>query len=249
MTPVLPAVLAGLCVALLVPGIAGGAFARAWSHAPSRSAEAQASASDGGSSLSSPRVMGLSLAAVWVLLFPSAAGAVVAALLGLGLPLFVAGMDAREQRAAERRVDAQAPEVLSLLVACLSAGGSLPEATSTVAESGENELCVLLRGVSAAIALGAPPYAAWLRVQGIPSLEPAVVAILRSERTGAPLAEGLLAVVTDSRQRRSEAALAAARSSGVRAVLPLGLCFLPAFVLVGVVPVVASMLQSIFGSR
>jgi hypothetical protein len=37
------------------------------------------------------------------------------------------------------------------------------------------------------------------------------------------------------------AATEAARSAGVRAVAPLGLCFLPAFVLVGVVPTVVGL--------
>jgi hypothetical protein len=34
----------------------------------------------------------------------------------------------------------------------------------------------------------------------------------------------------------------------VRTVLPLGLCFLPAFILLGIVPVVAGLAGDIFGS-
>jgi hypothetical protein len=36
-----------------------------------------------------------------------------------------------------------------------------------------------------------------------------------------------------------------ARSVGVKAAVPLGLCLLPAFVLVGVVPLVVSLLTSL----
>ena len=36
-----------------------------------------------------------------------------------------------------------------------------------------------------------------------------------------------------------------ARAVGVKAALPLGLCLLPAFVLVGIVPLVAGLLESL----
>jgi hypothetical protein len=44
------------------------------------------------------------------------------------------------------------------------------------------------------------------------------------------------------RQQARLVALDAARTLGVRATGPLGLCFLPAFVLVAVVPLVVSLL-------
>jgi hypothetical protein len=38
----------------------------------------------------------------------------------------------------------------------------------------------------------------------------------------------------------------AARSAGVRSVAPLAACYLPAFILLGIVPVVASMATDMF---
>ncbi|WP_052914377.1 type II secretion system F family protein [Protofrankia coriariae] len=63
-------------------------------------------------------------------------------------------------------------------------------------------------------------------------------ALHRSEESGARLAAALGRLADQTRARRQERALTAARRAGVTAVAPLGLCFLPAFVALGVVPVV-----------
>jgi hypothetical protein len=39
---------------------------------------------------------------------------------------------------------------------------------------------------------------------------------------------------------------AAARAAGVRVVAPLALCFLPAYLVIGVVPIVASLARGLF---
>lgn len=63
--------------------------------------------------------------------------------------------------------------------------------------------------------------------------------------TGAPTVELLQVSARQARaERRQEAERRAARL-GVQMVLPLGLCFLPAFVLLGVVPVVLGLLPEL----
>ncbi|WP_026240477.1 hypothetical protein [Parafrankia discariae] len=76
-------------------------------------------------------------------------------------------------------------------------------------------------------------------------------AIGRTESSGAKLAATLTRIGDRARQEAHAAAIAAARRAGVLAVAPLGLCFLPAFLLLGVVPVVigsAPDLGQVFGS-
>ncbi|WP_165485687.1 type II secretion system F family protein [Protofrankia symbiont of Coriaria ruscifolia] len=63
-------------------------------------------------------------------------------------------------------------------------------------------------------------------------------ALHRTEESGARLAVTLGRLADQTRARQQERALAAARRAGVTAVAPLGLCFLPAFIALGVVPVV-----------
>jgi len=48
----------------------------------------------------------------------------------------------------------------------------------------------------------------------------------------------------DGRQESRDAAVKSARTVGVRSVIPLMVCFLPAFFLIGVVPIVAGLLTS-----
>jgi pilus assembly protein TadC len=59
-----------------------------------------------------------------------------------------------------------------------------------------------------------------------------------AERTGASAAVVLVAAASDARSARQRRAVVAARRLGVLLVLPLGLTTLPAFVLMGVAPVV-----------
>ncbi|HEX7746632.1 MAG TPA: secretion system protein, partial [Micromonosporaceae bacterium] len=55
-------------------------------------------------------------------------------------------------------------------------------------------------------------------------------------------------VADDLRADRAAAAEAAARRAGVLVVLPLGLCFLPAFILAGLVPVIVAVLGDVLVS-
>jgi tight adherence protein B len=65
-----------------------------------------------------------------------------------------------------------------------------------------------------------------------------------AERAGVPASGLLRACAVDSRADAAAAGLERAERLGVRLVLPLGVCVLPAFVLVGVVPVVLGILSS-----
>ncbi|HEU4425315.1 MAG TPA: type II secretion system F family protein, partial [Pilimelia sp.] len=63
--------------------------------------------------------------------------------------------------------------------------------------------------------------------------------------SGGALAGAFTRVADDLRADRAVAAEAAARRAGVLIVLPLGLCFLPAFVLAGLVPVIVAVLGDV----
>jgi hypothetical protein len=73
-------------------------------------------------------------------------------------------------------------------------------------------------------------------------------AVARSGATGAPLARTVREVAADERARQRAALEERARAVGVRAVAPLAVCFLPAFVLVGVVPVVVGIARAVLGA-
>ena len=68
---------------------------------------------------------------------------------------------------------------------------------------------------------------------------------MRSQHSGAAFAGSLQRVADDLRGDALAATDAAARRAGVLIVLPLGLCFLPAFVLAGLVPVIVAVLGGV----
>jgi Flp pilus assembly protein TadB len=104
----------------------------------------------------------------------------------------------------------------------------------------------VLRATAAAVSLGASPEQAWAPLRDDPRLRPLAVAMSRSGTTGAQLAEQLRSSARDLRAERASATTEAARRAGVRAVLPLGGCFLPAFVLLGVVPTLVGLASLAF---
>lgn len=126
-----------------------------------------------------------------------------------------------------------------LLAACLAAGASAEDAIASVASSIEGPLREHLLRVSAALRAGADVSQAWQLADDIELFAPLARAFARAARSGAPLAATVGAVADEQRRARRWAAEAAARRAGVLAVAPLVICFLPAFVLVGVVPAVA----------
>jgi hypothetical protein len=93
--------------------------------------------------------------------------------------------------------------------------------------------------------LGGEPADAWEHVAGIAGGDRLATAAVRSARSGAAMASALSRFADDLRSDRAAAAEAAARRAGVLVVLPLGLCFLPAFVLAGLVPVIVAVLGDV----
>ena len=102
-----------------------------------------------------------------------------------------------------------------------------------------------LTAVAVQIRLGADPAEAWLALTREPMLAPLARTAVRASSTGAALAPSLGRLARDQRRVARTEAAARARAAGIRALAPLGLCFLPAFVLLGVVPAIAGIAATI----
>jgi pilus assembly protein TadC len=151
---------------------------------------------------------------------------------------FVVAAVGRRRRSTDAEVDV--PLVSDLLASCLAAGASVPAALRAAAEAAPTgrERCLQ---VAERLLHGAPPEEAWATWLERPSLAPVARVLLRSAGTGAATTGEIRRAAERARTlRRAELARRAQRA-GVWAVLPLGLCFLPAFVLVGVVPFALSL--------
>ena len=136
-----------------------------------------------------------------------------------------------------------------LLAACLRAGMPVPQAVRAVADGLEAPAGPALRRTADLLALGADHTQAWQ-----PAVECAATARLataahRSGRSGAALAESLSRLGAEERAGAREQSEARAQRAGVLIAAPLGLCFLPAFLALGVVPVLIGLASGVLSQQ
>ncbi|MGB3474020.1 MAG: type II secretion system F family protein [Mycobacterium sp.] len=143
---------------------------------------------------------------------------------------------------------------LDVFALCLTAGMSVSGAAVATARHAPPPLAGALSRGADLLALGAEPAIAWSAPNGPAggALEPTTTAVLRLARrsgsSGAALAAGLGELAAQSRDEAAHTATAAAERAGVLIAGPLGLCFLPAFVCLGIVPVVAGLAGDVLRS-
>lgn len=189
-------------------------------------------------------------------------GAVGAALLGyllLGswpgmVAALVAGLVAYrllrrlEPAAVRREREAAAsalPFALDLLGAALRAGLPVAGAVDLVAAGLGGPLGLRLEQVGTALGRGAAPGAAWVPVVELPGGQRLATVVVRAADSGAALSSAFARLADDLRGYAASRAQERAQRAGVLLVLPLGLCFLPAFVVAGVVPVIVAVLGGV----
>ncbi|WP_043255161.1 type II secretion system F family protein [Streptomyces sp. Tu6071] len=143
----------------------------------------------------------------------------------------------RRPRRREEGTPADLPLAADLLAACVAAGAGPVEAAEAVGASLDELVGERLRHVAAEIRLGGEPERAWALFGSLPGAGGLAGLLQRATVSGAPVAGPALALAADCRARWARGATAAARRAGVLVTAPLGLCFLPAFLLLGVAPV------------
>ncbi len=127
---------------------------------------------------------------------------------------------------------------LDLLAACLRAGLPVPTALAAVADLAPAAAADALRSASGLLALGAGAEEAWAPVRARPELGELAVAAIRTARAGTVFAAAATELAGRVRDDLAVEAEERAERAGVVLALPVGLCFLPAFLCLGVLPVV-----------
>ncbi|MFB7354821.1 type II secretion system F family protein [Streptomyces gardneri] len=130
------------------------------------------------------------------------------------------------------------PLAADLLAACASAGAGPGEAAEAVGRSLGGPLGERLARTAAELRLGGEPAEVWRRFGAIPGAEGLARCMERAGSSGAPAAEAVARHAAGLRAARARTAAARARRAQVLISAPVGLCFLPAFLAVGVAPVV-----------
>ncbi len=166
-----------------------------------------------------------------------AAAAAVWVLIGRAEPPRV-----REERAAVAR---DLPHLVGLLASALEAGQSQGAALEIVCQALPGPAAERLGRIPPRLALGVDPAEVWAALTGDPELASLGRTLARAHATGAPVGAAVARLGHELAQTARADVEDQARQVGVRAAVPLGLCLLPAFVLIGIVPLVAGLAGSL----
>ncbi|MCQ4081154.1 type II secretion system F family protein [Streptomyces sp. RB6PN25] len=141
------------------------------------------------------------------------------------------------------KVTGQLPLAAELLAACLASGAAPGAAACAVGRTLEGPLAQALSRAAAELRLGGDPAQCWSRVRALPQADVLGRWMERAGTTGVPPVAEISRLAAAYRAERSRSAGSRARRAAVLATAPLGLCFLPAFLAVGVVPVVIGLAE------
>lgn len=177
--------------------------------------------------------------------YPQLPGLLAGAVLGVLADQIARRWEPRSRRLARIRAERDLPFALDLAAAALRSGASPARCAQLVGAALGGPLGDRLGEVGRALSLGGAPATAWGALRGIAGAERVASAAVRGSHSGAALAGALSRIADDLRSARLAGLEARAHRAGVLVVLPLGLCFLPAFVTGGLVPVVVSMLGKV----
>ena len=155
-------------------------------------------------------------------------------------------LEPRSARRRRQRLIMEAPQALELLAACLAAGLPARTACSAVVRSFDGPVADDLGQVLSLMELGVADVDAWRVLDDHPQLGLAAADLARSAESGTSMVEGLQHHAAAAREARRGALQVRARAVGVRSVLPMMTCFIPSFMLLGIVPAIVSAVFNAF---
>jgi Flp pilus assembly protein TadB len=158
---------------------------------------------------------------------------------GVALSWWLGRLESPSQAFEREAIARDLPLGAELLAACVSAGRPLDEGLRLVSRAIGGPLGSRLDGVATRLALGADPLTEWRRATADPQLAPFARTMARTLSSGAPIGDALTRLAEDRRRERRTQTQLRARNVGVKAAGPLAACFLPAFMLIGIVPTIA----------
>lgn len=239
----LAALLAGLAVLLLLPD-PGARVARLSEPRGRSSAPAWLEGRVGSPPLRQRVMAGITAGLVVFILAGGPLGLLGALASAVGVIL---GLGRMGPRPPTERLRHELPDALDFLAICVATGLPMRNAIDTVAGVSGPATRALLGGVAAQLALGRAGPLAWEDLRGHEVWGRVASDVARAERSGTAIVGVLRVHAEDARQEARDAATKRARTVGVRSAIPLMACFLPAFILVGVVPIIAGLLVDFLG--
>jgi Flp pilus assembly protein TadB len=173
------------------------------------------------------------------------AAPVAAAVTGIAAWWFITRAEPPVVRRTRREIRRDLPHLVDLLAAALRGGATPGTGVRMACRALPGAAAERLSGVTERLELGVDPEKVWTSLADDPDLAPLGRALARSHRTGAGVVPTIERLADDLARAATAHAEERARAVGVRAALPLGLCLLPSFLLLGIVPLVVGMLAEL----
>lgn len=174
-------------------------------------------------------------------------GLAIGAAAGITAWRLIGKMETAATRKRREQLGMCLPHVVDLMAAALAVGASPSAAVDRVARAVEPPMREELAATVARLRLGVDPARVWSDLGAHPQLGPLGRALARATESGASVADAMHRLAEDQRRSTRAEVESRARSVGVKAAVPLGLCLLPAFVLIGVIPMVAGSVAVFLG--
>lgn len=130
---------------------------------------------------------------------------------------------------------------IDLFALCLAAGLPMADATRAVATAAHPTTTDHWARVASVLNIGFPADRAFAEVEHLTGFDDLARLIRRSTHSGSAIAGGCHDLAARFRSQAADQAVARAERAGVFIALPLSGCFLPAFVVLGLAPVVISL--------
>lgn len=157
----------------------------------------------------------------------------------------VGRLESSASRRRSAQIEAALPTALDLMVAALVAGRPTAVAFTLAAEATPDPLGGELAAVAQRLVIAADDESVWRTVLDDPVLAPVGRAFRRAATSGMPVAEIVAGVADELRRERVARLRELGQRVGVRTAAPLGICFLPAFFLIGIVPTLVATFSSL----
>lgn len=155
-------------------------------------------------------------------------------------------MEPADARRRRESLVALLPQAVDLMASALAVGASPDAAVRVVAEAVDEPMRHELGRIQHRLSLGVDPVRVWSEVGRHPELGALGRCLARALESGASVSDALHRLAEDLRRSARAEVEARARTVGIRAAAPLGLCLLPAFILTGIVPLVAGTVSVLF---
>lgn len=148
-------------------------------------------------------------------------------------------------RREREEVEQTLPHLIDLFSSTLRAGAEPVAGLAQVCAALPGPAADRLAPVVERSRWGATGAEAWAAVSDDDALAPLARAMVRSQSSGASVVQTVERLADELERESLARAEDAARQVGVAAAIPLGVCLLPAFLLLGVVPTVASLFGTV----